>query len=698
MSKFKVAAGLAMVGMMSVTTHLYAEDSNLWLEEVQGQKALEWVTKANAATDQSLTSDPLYKSLYDDAINALNSQDKLLSISQRGDWIYNFWKSPEHPRGLYRRATVKSFNSGTPTWDTVLDIDKLSTKDSTKWVFHGMNCLAPENEMCLVNLSPGGSDASELREFNSKTLKFTEFGFNLPTAKMNVSWIDQDHVYVGTDFGPESMTDSGYPRIQKIWKRGSKLADAKTILEVPKKSVSVFAYRIKSDKGDIDILVDSVDFWKNDYFQYLDERAIKLNLPQTATINSAFDGQLVVSLKKDWNVDGKTYPQGSVLLIDPSYLRGEKGTIDLLIKPNRKAIVEDITVTKNGILAVVLEDVKSRVYLYQKNNKKWSSRLVDLPKLGKIQIESVDDETGEFFVRYEDFLTPPTLYSVNKDLETKVAMQQSATFDSSNFKALQHFATSKDGTKVPYFVVMNKNTKMDGKNPTHIFSYGGFRASLTPSYSGSYENLNGAYGKMWLERGGVYVVANIRGGGEYGPAWHAAALRENRERAYEDFEAIAEDLISRKITSAKHLGIEGRSNGGLLVGALMTRRPDLYGAVVCGVPLLDMKRYHKLLAGASWMAEYGDPDTDDWKFIKNYSPYHNLKKGQKYPPVFFYTSTRDDRVHPGHARKMAAKLIAMGQPVDYYENMEGGHAGSSTSEQLAKRIALSFTHLWHRLK
>ncbi|MFT5520966.1 MAG: prolyl oligopeptidase, partial [Enterobacterales bacterium] len=306
-------------------------------------------------------------------------------------------------------------------------------------------------------------------------------------------------------------------------------------------------------------------------------------------------------------------------------------------------------------------------------------------------------ETGEFFARYEDFLTAPTLYSINSKLEAKVAIQQAATFDGTNFMVEQYFATSQDGTKVPYFVVMNKNIKYNSTNPTHIFSYGGFRNSLTPSYSGSYEDLNGAYGKMWLERGGVFVLANIRGGGEYGPAWHAAALLENRHKSFEDFEAIAEDLISKKITSAKYLGIEGRSNGGLLVGATMTRRPDLYGAVICGVPLLDMKRYHKLLAGASWMAEYGDPDTSDWEFMKTYSPYQNIKNDVQYPPIFFFTSTRDDRVHPGHARKMAARLMSKGNAVEFYENLEGGHKGSSTSEQLAKRIALGYAHLWKQL-
>jgi prolyl oligopeptidase len=691
-------AGMLLIPAMATFAHSNKADENLWLEDVDAKKSLAWVKQSNQATDKSLASTPLYQSLYQDALSALNKKDKLLHISQQGDWIYNYWKGEKNPRGVYRRATVASFNSGSPVWNTVLDIDKMSKIDDTKWVFKGMNCLRPEYEKCLVSLSPGGGDATELREFNSRTLKFVEVGFNLPTSKMGVSWIDENNVYVGTDFGPDSMTDSGYPRIQKIWKRGTPLSEAKIVLEADKKSVAAYAYRMVTDSGNIDLLVESLDFWRNSYSQFIDNKTVPLNLPESAVINSAIDGNLVVSLQKDWTFEGKEYLQGSVLIIEPALLRGKKGSIEVLIKPDRAAIVEDITVTKKGILAVILEDVKSRVYLYENNKGQWHSTLIDLPKTGKIEIESTNDDTGEFFARYEGFLTPPTLYSVDTKLNVKIAEQQSATFDAANFKVEQYFTKSNDGTSVPYFVIMNKATKLDGKNPTHMFSYGGFRASMRPSYSGSYEALNGAYGKMWLERGGVYVVANIRGGGEYGPAWHAAALLENRHKAYEDFESIAEDLIKRKITSPKHLGIEGRSNGGLLVGAAMTRRPDLFGAVICGVPLLDMKRYHKLLAGASWMAEFGNPDTDDWEFIKQYSPYQNIKQGQKYPPVFFFTSTRDDRVHPGHARKMAAKLKSMGQEVEYYENMEGGHTGSSTSEQLAKRIALSFAHLWRHLK
>lgn len=696
LSRFHI--GVIVLSILSITTQVSASDPYLWLEDVDSQKALDWVKRTNQATEKSLMRDPLYQSLYQDALTVLNNKDKLPSITQRGRWIYNYWKGDTNPRGIYRRTSVESFNSNSPKWQTVLDIDKMSAEDNVKWVFKGMQCLKPAQEICLVNLSPGGGDAHMVREFNTKSLSFVEDGFYLPTAKSSASWIDENHLYVGTDFGPGSMTDSGYPRIQKIWQRGTDLSEAKTVLEVDKQSVSASARHFSGDKQSIDLLVEGLSFWTRKYSQYIDGKVVPLNLPETASVIDVIDGQLVVKLQKDWEFNQKFYKLGSVLLIEPALLRGEKGALTVLVKQTDNAIVEDVIVTAKGILVISLQDVKSVVDFYEKQQGKWQSRRVKLPNTGQIAIETSDDSSGEFFVRFEDFLTPPTLYSVNENLDVKVALQQSATFDGSKFMVKQYFANSKDGTRVPYFVVMNKNTRFDGKNPTHIFAYGGFRASLTPSYSGSYEDLNGAYGKMWLERGGVFVLANIRGGGEYGPAWHSAALLENRHKAYEDFEAIAQALINSNITSAKHLGIEGRSNGGLLVGATMTRRPDLYGAVICGVPLLDMKRYHKLLAGASWMAEYGNPDTDDWQFIKQYSPYQNLDEDKTYPPIFFFTSTRDDRVHPGHARKMAAKMRQQGHKIEYYENLEGGHKGSSTSEQLAKRITLGYTHLWKQLK
>lgn len=695
-NKILVAVCLSIINI----GHLMAADidPNLWLEEVDGQKALAWVEKTNLKTVKSLGTGELYNSLYDDALSALNSKDKLPNITQKGNWVYNYHKAEEHPRGIYRRSTLDSFNSAKPAWQTVLDIDKMSKQDNIKWVFHGMTCLKPLNEKCYIELSPGGGDANELREFDAKTLEFVDGGFQLPTSKMRVSWMDQNHLFVASDFGEGTMTDSGYPRIIKIWQRGTPIEKAKNIFETDTTSVLTYASRYRSERGDIDLIIEGLTFWKNRYFQLLDDKPLPLALPESASVIDAINGQLVVKLNDDWTFNDSDYKQGSVVLVAPKVLRGEAGEITLLIEATSNSVVEEVTVTSKSILVVVLEDVKSKVYQYKRLKSGWHASDVALPKSGKISIEASNDRSGEFFARYEGFLTPPTLYMVDAALKVKVALKQSSTFDASQFKVEQYFVDSNDGTKVPYFVVMNKNTKLNGMNPTSMFSYGGFRVSLTPSYSGSYEDLNGAYGKMWLERGGVFVLANIRGGGEYGPAWHSAALLSNRHKAYEDFEAIAQDLFKRKITSAKHLGIEGRSNGGLLVGAAMVRRPDLFGAVICGVPLLDMQRYHKLLAGASWVAEYGDPDTADWDFIKAYSPYQNVDEDIDYPPTFFFTSTRDDRVHPGHARKMVAKMAAQGHKVDYYENTEGGHKGSSTSEQLAKRIAMGYTHLWQNLK
>ncbi|MFT6101039.1 MAG: prolyl oligopeptidase [Arenicella sp.] len=675
-----------------------AHDSYLWLEDIDAERSMDWVRAANAETDKRLSNDALYKEIYADALSALNTKDKLPDISVIGDLVYTLKKDADHPRGVYQRTSLNDFKSANGKWETVLDIDAMSEKDNIKWVFHGMDCLKPKNQQCLVYLSPGGGDAHEMREFDAKTLKFVDNGFSLPAAKMQVSWMDQDHLFVATDFGADSQTDSGYARKIKLWQRATKLDQAKQIFEVSKQSVSAGVTRYKNKDQYVDLLVDVPTYWTRSYHQLIDGKTVPLRLPETAMILDMIAGNYVVSLKEDWSINNKVYPQGSALLIQPSTLIDGKGPIVLIVESKPSAIVENVMVAKDSVIVTVLQDVKSKVYRYRKTKNGWQSDLIELPEAGQITIAAISDATGDFFARYEGFITPPTLYAVGKSLKPTLVRQQSATFDASNLTVDQFFAESLDGTQVPYFVVMNKDTKLDATNPTHIFAYGGFRVSVTPAYSGSYEALNGVYGKAWLERGGVYVIANIRGGGEYGPAWHAAALLENRHKAFEDFESVAEDLFKRKITSAKHLGIEGRSNGGLLVGATMVRRPELYGAIICGVPLLDMKRYSKLLAGASWMAEYGDPDTDDWSFMKQYSPYQNLKKDQSYPPIFFFTSTKDDRVHPGHARKMAAKMKAEGHQVDYYENIEGGHKGSATAEQTAKRVALSFTHLWKHLK
>ncbi len=693
-----------ILNLLIVSNPSHALDSNdnyQWLENINGQKSMQWVKKTNKITQEKLANTALYKELYQQALSVLNNKSRLPVVSQKGKWLYNFWQDNKHPRGVYRKTTFKQFKKSKPKWRTVLDMDAYSKSRGKNYDYHGMTCLPPKGNDCLVFLSPGGSDAIEVREFNLKKGKFKKNGFSVPLAKTRISWIDKDTVYIGTDFGKDSMTDSGYPRLIKKWKRGTPLSEAQLIYQGKKNSMSASAFKIKTENKELEIITETTSFWESKKYQISGDEIKPLHIPDSANFSGSYKDKMLISLKHDWQVNNQHFVQGEILLADLDFLSTGKGDIQSVIKPTEKSIIENINVSKKGLLVTILEDVKAKLYLYnQLKDESWNIQEIPFPENGALNVSSIDDKTGDFFVQYESFITPPSLYHIDaKTLTPKLMKQQAPSFDASLFKVEQYFTHSKDGTRIPYFVVMNKNTLFDGKNPTHIFSYGGFRNSLTPSYSGSYEALSGAYGKLWLERGGVFVLANIRGGGEYGPAWHAAALLKNRHKAYEDFEAVAEDLIRKKITSPQHLGIEGRSNGGLLVTAALTRRPDLYGAVVCGAPLIDMKRYNKLLAGASWMGEYGNPDDPDmWNYIKTYSPYQNVHKNIKYPPVFFYTSTRDDRVHPGHARKMAAKMIDYGNEVDYYENTEGGHHGFSTNEQLAHRLALSYTHLWNHLK
>ena len=698
----RISTLILLAGIAATSSCWAEEDPYLWLENIDDEKALDWVKAENKSTFERLKTNPLFDELYAQASATLNATSRLPDVYQEGDWLYNFWKDEKNPRGIFRRTTLAEFAKESPDWETVINIDELSKKENTQWVFKGMDCLPKHPEHCMMHLSPGGGDASVIREFNSVNKTFVKDGFYLPKSKGNTDWIDENTVFVSTDFGEGSMTESGYPRIVKRWKRGTQLAAAELVYEGDAKSVSSYGFRMRSAGDDIDMVREGLTFWTSKRYQLIDGSLHVLDLPVSAVVNGAFQGRLIVSLKEDWVRGDTTYPQGAVLVADTSALRDDNdGVIDVLIVPDSSTVVEAVATTDSNVLVTVLENVRGKIYRYSPGPEgSWERKLVPFPDNGSLEITSTDDETGNFFAHYESFTSPPALYHVASEnwLPQKLK-NQNPSFDGSRYKTEQFFATSADGTKIPYFVVIAKDAILDGKNPTHIFSYGGFRNSLTPSYSGSYEKLYGAYGKLWLDRGGVFVLANIRGGGEFGPAWHAAALKENHYLAFEDFEAVAEDLVERNITSPKHLGIEGRSNGGLLVGAAITRRPDLYGAVICGVPLLDMKRYHLLLAGASWMAEYGDPDVpEEWAYIKEYSPYQNLKKDVDYPAVFFYTSTRDDRVHPGHARKFAARMQEYGQEIWYYENMEGGHGGSVTNDQMALRLALAYTHLWTQLK
>jgi prolyl oligopeptidase len=685
-------------------------DPYLWLEDIEGAKALAWVHQQNERTFERLKTKPEYPDLYKDALAVLDSTSRIPEVDQHGAYLYSLLQNSEHPRGLYRRTPIEAFLHGSPEWQPVLDVDVLSKTEKRAWALStvrlgnelpdALTCLPPAQTDCLMQLHPGGGDAVEVREFNTATLKFVDSGFFLPTAKSNVAWLDANTLYVGTDFGKGSLTTSGYPRIVKVWKRGTPLSQAKTLYEASPDSVAANATRVRTSKGNIDLLTDAVTFWKSHYFQILNGKIERLNLPETADIEGGYKGRLVISLKEDWKRGDTTYPNGSVLLADPVALRGGEGSVDLLVEPTSSEVVEDVIPMPQGIIVTMLDNVRGRLYRYQADGSTIRRQAIPFPDNGALTIISVSNETGDVFLKYESFLTPPTLYYVAaKASEPRKIAAQAPTFDSSRFQVQQLWTTSADGTRIPYFVVGPKNMELNGKNPVWMFSYGGFENSLTPSYSGSYEHLQGAYGKLWLERGGVFVLANIRGGGEFGPSWHTQALKANHIKAFEDFEAVARDLEARHITSPQHLGIEGRSNGGLLVAATMIRHPELYGAVVCGSPLIDMKRYNKLLAGASWMAEYGNPDKpEDWAYIKTYSPYQNVEPGQDYPPIFFYSTTRDDRVHPGHARKMVAKMESMGYDVDYFENTEGGHHASVTNEQLATRLALAYTFLWEHVK
>jgi len=694
-----VTASLATLALSACqstqeTTAVAKPDSDyLWLEEVQGENPLNWVETQNKKAFASLKSNAVYQQSYDANLALLNSNDRIAYASQRGDYLYNFWTDKNNQRGLYRRTTLSEYQKDNPTWETVLDIDALAAKDGKSWVYKGMDCLYPDYNHCLVKLSPGGSDAVVVREFNMATKSFVDDGFKLPEAKSSISWRDENSVFVGTDFGAGSLTDSGYPGVVKIWQRGTPLSSAKQVYKADKTSVSASGFVMRDGKNSLDMIYDGTSFYSRAMYILQGDKQVKLPIPKDASLSAFLNGDIFIQLKSSWTVNGNTFKQGSVIYAPVDDVLKGTANYKTLITPTASLAINSVQSTKSTLLVTVLDNVKSKVLRFTNDAGQWKSTPVDIDDKGNISVFNTNESTDDFFLNYTSFLKPSTLYKVSGDTGKLTQLKaQKSQFNSDDLVTHQYWATSKDGTKVPYFAIMKKDIDLNGKNPTLLYGYGGFEVSLKPSYSA-------LQGKNWLEKGGVYVLSNIRGGGEFGPSWHQAALKKNRHKAYEDFEAIAMDLIDRKITSPDHLGIQGGSNGGLLMGAAFTRRPDLYNAVVCQVPLLDMKRYTKLLAGASWAAEYGDPDKPEmWEYIKTYSPFHNLDAKTDYPKVFFTTSTKDDRVHPGHARKMVAKMQDLGHDVYYYENTEGGHAGAADNKQRADMYALIYSYLWQQLK
>lgn len=669
------------------------EDPYLWLEDVTGDKALNWVKERNAKTQGEFESKPEFNKLKDDLLEILNSKERIPFVTKYGEHYYNFWKDEKNERGVWRRTTLEEYRKAEPKWEVVLDLDAVATTEKENWVWSSVQLLRPGYKRALINLSRGGADATVTREFDMETKSFVKDGFYRPEAKGSLGWIDENTVFVSTDFGDGSMTTSGYPRLAKRWKRGTPIEKAELIYEGVPTDMSVSAIHDDTPGFERNFVSRNLAFYNDElYWLNPEGKLVKIDAPNTANKN-VFREYLLLELRDAWEVDGNKYAAGSLLVIKFDDFIAGKRKFDVAFEPSENTSLASYGATKDHFYINVLEDVKNRIYVLTPTPEGWKREpLTGAPQFGTVSVSAVDsDESNDYFLTVTDYITPTTLMIGSIGKAPEKLKQLPAYFDASDLQITQNFATSDDGTKVPYFMVAKKNIKLDGSNPTLLYGYGGFEISLTPNYSGS-------VGRAWLTQGGVYVVANIRGGGEYGPRWHQAALKANRLRAYEDFAAVAKDLVSRGVTKPERLGIQGGSNGGLLVGNMFTLYPNLFSAAVCQVPLLDMKRFHLLLAGASWMAEYGNPDKDgEWDFIKTYSPYQNVQANTKYPTALFTTSTRDDRVHPGHARKMMARMEEQGHAVKYYENIEGGHGGSANNKQAAYMQALAYSFLKQQL-
>jgi prolyl oligopeptidase len=679
-------------------------DPHIGLEDVFGEASLNWVRQRNAQSEAMLQADPRFEALRRELREVLDASDRIPGVSRRGAWLYNFWQDAKHPRGIWRRTTMAEYRKAEPKWELLLDVDALGKAEGQSWVWQGSSCLSASSNRCLVALSPGGTDANVVREFDLSTRDFVKDGFALPLSKNRWTWVDADTLLVGTAAAGDPVTDSGYPRAVRLWKRGTPLSQARVVFEGQQRDVWASASSDRTPGFERSFVMRGIDFYRHEMF-VLDGAGLKqVPKPQDAQV-AFWKERALMRLRSDWKQGERVWPAGSLLVMSASALMEGKAEPVALFTPTAQRSLAGYTTTATSVVLNVMQDVTGRLEVRRPEGAAWSLRTIPVPITGTLSVASLhdatvaDDEWAEgLLVSYTDLLTPESLLLARADrsgIENLKGRQ--AQFSTNGLRLDQRFAVSKDGTRIPYFIVIPTGPRASGPKPTLLYGYGGFDISMRSAYSGG-------IGRAWLARGGVYVLANIRGGGEYGPAWHTSAIRENKQRSYDDFIAVAEDLIKTGVTTPAQLGIRGGSNGGLLVGAVMTQRPDLFGAVVCQVPLLDMRRYHRLLAGASWMAEYGNPDREeDWAFISRYSPYHQVppasgEGARKLPPVLLVTSTRDDRVHPGHARKMAARLSERGQPVLYWENIEGGHSGAADNGQRAKMQAMEYTFLWRQLQ
>ncbi len=700
LAEWLVLAVLGAIGGAMATEAVDARDRSapegpdpyLWLEDVHGARSMEWVQTQNARSITRLRADPEYQRDYDAILKVMDAADRIPYGDLDHQWVFNFWQDAHHPKGLWRRVAIADYARAAPPWEVLLDLDRLSADEHENWVWKGADC-SPSLRRCLLHLSRGGGDAVVVREYDLAARSFVTAGFNLEEAKSSISWLDEDTVLFGTDFGAGSMTKSGYPRIVKLWKRGEPMTQARTLYEGSASDVGVSGVVFHEPTGTIALIQRDVSFFAAEY-RWLSAagRLQQLPLPLGADLKGAQGPHLIFTLRDEWTPPGGSrIAKGSLIAYHLAEERSASApSVAQLYTPDKRSSIDEVSTGRDAVYVSIYQDVTGSIHAFRPRREGgWSESVLPLPGGGSTHIVSTNGWGPEAYFRYESYTTPTTLYADEGEGKPVAIKSLPPRFDASNLVTEQFFAVSSDGTRVPYFVTRPRT--LSGPAATVLYGYGGFEISETPSYSAN-------FGMLWLTRGGVFAVANIRGGGEYGPAWHQAALGEHRQRSFDDFQAVAQDLVRRGLTTPAQLGIMGGSNGGLLVSASLVERPELFGAVVCQVPLIDMIRYIHIGAGASWEAEYGDPARPaDRAWLLKYSPYQNVVSGKQYPPVFFVTATSDDRVTPVHARKMAARMEAQGHEVLFYENTDGGHAAAADHKQAAEMWALSFVYLRQKL-
>lgn len=655
------------------------KDNHQWLENVDGKEALEWVRSTNEKTKAHFSKSPDQKILEAEAFKIFDNQNRIPSIRFQGKYVYNFWTDQKNPRGILRRSTFENYKTKNPDWEVIIDIDELNKNENKSWVYHGCEFLNHKSSRCLLRLSDAGKDAAETREFDVDTKKFIEGGFFIPISKGGADWIDQDTLLVATNLPGEPVSASGYALQVRQWKRGTKLEKAEVVFKGNVTDNSIFSYSICQPESCYQIIGRSINFYEFEFYLYHDSKNIeKISLPTHIYIAGIWKNEIYVNNRKDFELKGQKFAAGSLLKAPI----GDWQNLKSVFVPTEKTFFEGVSFSRDHLYLSIIDNVVPKVL-------RDGTSPAPVTEIGNTYVAAVNKYGSEVILHFDSPLTPTTYFQWDKNKLIQLKKMPSL-FDSSSFKVEQLFAKSKDGTEIPYFLIRSKFSR--GPGPTIVNAYGGFEVSMVPGYAA-------ILGKLWLEKGGQYVIANIRGGGEFGPQWHAAAIKEKRQNAFDDLFAVTEDLFDKMLTTRDRVGMIGGSNGGLLAGVALTQRPDLYKAIISEVPLLDMKRYHLLPAGHSWMAEYGNPDDPkDWEYISKYSPYQNLKKGVDYPQFLIMTSTRDDRVHPGHARKMAARMDELKIPFYYYESTEGGHGRAADLKQQAYFYSLQYAFFHEHLK